>query len=579
MANAVYVCLREPSGSQIDRIQAQLEALAVRLCPDNVEPRAPKIVRGERSVSCVLSPVESVEAGPKGLCLGYVKPDSQWKTVGSGPPDGSFVVFRHDRDELEVITDVVASRPTWYYFDQSVFLAATSQRALVALLGSFKFDRDAIPWILTTGSLGPTATWDHRIKRVSADTTVKLSFNDWTVEINSKEIQFRASSAPLDKLQRDLKDCLEDNIGRTDVEYSNWLLPLSGGYDSRALLYLLPNPTNIHTVTWGINSVKQEVGTDGLIAGQLAEEVGTKHRFISLDNTGEPAAVVFDRFIKCGEGTIDHLAGYTDGFNLWRGLFEDGVHGIIRGDTTFTAKAVRSSADVLKGLGLYRWADFENLPPAAECGIAETELPEEFQHRDGETLPQWRDRLMRTIRIPTVIASLSNLKSHYVEVTNPFLYREIADFHSTIPDSLRTEKRLLRSLFEPGNPAQLRQSNIPFAQYSALARRAEILGSEEAVKILHGTVASDQAHELFPHSLLSMLARKIKPYGASNRTMRRRALNIFNYSLRQKVKSMLPRPNPPLNLNINALAFRVHVVCEMHKTLSEDADSVKSVQH
>ena len=577
MANAVYVCLRDPSEAQFDQLQAGLEHFANYFAPDNLEPCSPKFSRDKQTLGCVFSPVDSVKIRREGICLGTIKSDSAWITVGSGAPDGSFVVFRHDKNAVEIVTDVVASRPTWYYYDTSIFLAATSQRALVALLGSFEFNSAAIPWILTTGSLGPTAAWDRRIFRLGADSTLRLSLRDWAVHIESTDVQFRPSRAPLEELQRGLKTCLETNIGSMDFDYSKWILPLSGGYDSRALLYLLPNPSNIRTVTWGIESIKQEVGTDGLIAGQLAKEVGTKHRFIPIDDSGEPIEVVFDRFIKCGEGTIDHFAGYTDGFNLWRKFSEDGINGIIRGDTTFTAKDVDSPTDVLQVLGIYHWNDFANLPTANECGITDIELPEEFQRRGGETLPQWRDRLMRTVRIPTVIASLNSLKSHYVEVANPFLYREIADFHATIPDPLRTEKRLLRTLFEPGNPAHLSESNIPFAQYSALARKARILGSADAVKVLRSTAKSDLAYALLPHALLDTLSKNIKHYEASNRTLRRRALNLVGYSLRQNVKRILPRSEPAPKLSFNALAFRVLVICKMHEVLTQDSTTVKSV--
>ena len=59
---------------------------------------------------------------------------------GSAPPDGSYALIRCSADEIELVADIAASRAVWYYHDDDVFLASSSQRALVALLGDFELE-------------------------------------------------------------------------------------------------------------------------------------------------------------------------------------------------------------------------------------------------------------------------------------------------------------------------------------------------------------------------------------------------------------------------------------------------------
>ncbi|HJW75750.1 MAG TPA: hypothetical protein VJ787_08805, partial [Thermoleophilia bacterium] len=74
--------------------------------------------------------------------------------TGSGAPDGSFVIVRDGRRFLELVSDIVGSRTLWYVLTDQAFLASTSQRALVALLGDFALSRVAVAWMLSSGSLG-----------------------------------------------------------------------------------------------------------------------------------------------------------------------------------------------------------------------------------------------------------------------------------------------------------------------------------------------------------------------------------------------------------------------------------------
>ena len=94
------------------------------------------------------------------VCLGQVFSYSgHWDEPHSAAPDGSYAICRANDRSVELLTDFVGSRTLWYYFDDNLLLASSSQRALVTLLGSFELNREAIPWLLSSGCLGPEAAW------------------------------------------------------------------------------------------------------------------------------------------------------------------------------------------------------------------------------------------------------------------------------------------------------------------------------------------------------------------------------------------------------------------------------------
>ena len=104
----------------------------------------------------VTNPAPGLSLDANGVCLGAVQDHpATWSRVASPVPDGSYVLLRHSDDALELISDALASRTVWYVHTAELFLASTSQRALVSLLGDFQPDRAAVLWMATSGTLGP----------------------------------------------------------------------------------------------------------------------------------------------------------------------------------------------------------------------------------------------------------------------------------------------------------------------------------------------------------------------------------------------------------------------------------------
>ena len=96
------------------------------------------------------------------------------------------------------------------------------------------------------------------------------------------------------------------------------------------------------------------------MARSLAARLGVAHRYFSTDHdsSSEPLRVIVHRFLVAGEGSIDHLSGYMDGFAIWRELFQAGITGIIRGDEGFGWIEVTSETNVRYSVGALLLEDY-----------------------------------------------------------------------------------------------------------------------------------------------------------------------------------------------------------------------------
>lgn len=73
------------------------------------------------------------------------------RAIGAERSEGTFALFRPDGNRIQVLTDYAGSRTIWYVATPELFAAATSQRMLVAVLGSFDFNFLSVKWLLAAG--------------------------------------------------------------------------------------------------------------------------------------------------------------------------------------------------------------------------------------------------------------------------------------------------------------------------------------------------------------------------------------------------------------------------------------------
>ena len=330
MSKIVYVCFR--NGLPVSAEQ-RVREVCKSLEPDNIVPRPPRVVRHGNSIYGVVNPSPSMLESNSSVAIGQLLGDQEQrkKVLSHGDPDGSYALFRDRGDRLEVISDPAGSRTIWYYRDEETFIASTSQRAIVAFIGSFRFNEQVVPWVLSTGSLGPSLSWDKRIEMLPPDSSVVLNKRDWSVSKKSTPIDFTPLNQADEQHERMLRGALGETIQSLNLDLTKWVLALSGGYDSRSILYMLrdagKNIDQLRTVTWGLASRRAREGNDAAVAMEIADALGVSNDYHPTDATQEPIDDVFDRFVRLGEGRIDHLSGLhalsPDGFKkgalrLWK---------------------------------------------------------------------------------------------------------------------------------------------------------------------------------------------------------------------------------------------------------------------
>jgi len=568
MSKILLACSRNPGNTTL--APENFLALSQKLEPDNISFIPPKIITNDGVAVALFNPNDSIRTHESSACLGYMIDAAQdWWKPGSAIPDGSFAIFRSDAARVEILTDVLASRTVWYYFDDDIFLASSSQRAIIFLLKSFVFNRRVVPWILSAGLLGPENSWDSRIKFLRGDSSLTLDRSSWTLRVQSQKCEFnlveRSEKAHYDRMMH----ALRHSITSLNVDFSKWVLPLSGGYDSRGILCFLRDEEDLRCVTWGLESSQYDKHNDAFIAKQVANSFNKKHKYYLTDLSDEPIEILFHRFLVCGEGRIDHIGAYMDGFSVWKGFYNEGIDGAIRGDEVFGCSVQPTELDVRIFENFLLLSDFANLKNLHEYGFETQELPDWAQKREGEPHEDWRDRVSQVVETPFFLAALNDLKQPYVEIATPLLTKELVSVVNELPADLRTSKILYKKIVNDIGP------NIGYAKHSAIASPRTILRKEYVKDEIRRELGTESARSVLPAEFIAYVLDKIKsgqePVLKKAPTLRK----AIRRRMPGKIQSLLRQSVVKPTLSFHVLAFRCYIMSAMNRILSEDARALE----
>jgi len=563
MAKVVLVCSRRAVDGRHNA--SRIDELAKRLSPDNVTARSPLTAVDSHAAIGVLSPCASSPLEDMSAYVGHLVSSARsWKEPGGAVPEGAFALFRVDARTIELATDVVASRTIWYAETDDLFVASTSQRAIVSLLGSYRPNPETVSWMLSSGTLGPGLSWDARIRCLPGDSVLRFDRTSWTRSLRTREVTFDALAVSDAQHEATLKGVLEDTFRNVRLDPGTWRLALSGGTDSRALLLFLPTKAELRCVTWGVHDSPIDPGNDAYIAGALAKSFNLVHEFFATDESGDAIDTVLNRFVVTGEGRIDHVSAYMDGLRMWSVFHDRGVAGILRGDEGFGWNAVTAVPDVRRCLDAFLLSDFPGIGDAASRGLAKQTWPASLDRRDGESLATWRDRLYHEFRIPVILAALNDLKAPYVELANPLLSRSIIEYVRRLPDHLRTDKRLFRKIVHERGP------RIGFAKRPAIADLGEVLKMRSVVEVMSRELKSDRAMDVIPPELLDHVLRNVQAddrNGPGASRVHRTVVRMVPRSVKNVLRATIMKAH----LHPNVLAFRAYLVSIMNRTLRSDA--------
>jgi hypothetical protein len=576
MARVICICRRgdaDPRESEVET-KARIEHLNRRLAPDNISPNPPEIFSANGVTTAVLNPTDAHTGKGASVCLGFlVDAAEDWWRPLSDLPDGCYALFRADENGVELVNDVVGSRTIWYAQTDTVFIASTSQRAIVALLGSFDPNPDTAPWMLSAGQLGPDNSYDRRIRVARPNSRVFLEHASWRLTVTETPNDLAAWERSRGEHADGLVRAIERVFAGLDLDPAKWVLPLSGGVDSRAILYWLKRRDGLRAVTWGVRAALDDKGTDAHVAALVARHFHLDHRFFETDASNEPAETIFARFLAAGEGRTDAVAGYTDGFKIWKSLFDEKTAGILRGDECFGLRGgVHTPFDARRYVSCLMLSDYGNLPESVVRELPQT-LPDHLARRSGESILGWRDRLYYNYRMPYAMAALTDLKTPYVEVINPFLARSIVDYMRTVPDSLRLKKNLFVEITDRIGP------DIPYAERAAIDTSLGIFKTKPVLEMIRDELGSAGAAAIFPKSVLEFVRANARssasPTAARPETHAKYAVPK---AIRKPMGELTAKPRAILRdrfrkpaLDPNIMAFRAFLLSRMRRILAEDS--------
>jgi len=579
MSKIVLLCFRDTNYPYYS--EREIKLLSNRLIPDHVTPYPPKIINNAGVLIGIFNPSETLSIENSSVCLGnMIQPKFDWWEPGSETPDGSYALFRSDEKYVELISDTGASRTIWYFQNDDMFIASTSQRAIVFFLQDFIPNKAVYPWMLSSGHIGPDLSWDIRIKYLKANNRLLLNRSAWTVSIHTTPCHFDSEDLPAQEHEVRLRNALDEVFEQLQLDYSKWILPLSGGYDSRAILLMLKNREKLRCVTWGLHSSMDNKMNDAFLARRLANYFNLDHQYFETDISDEPIKNIFHRYLIAGEGRVDHIAGYLDGFKVWKVLFEEGIAGIIRGDSGFGWDFLETPTKVRHRVNAIFLSEYSNLKNLEEYGFEEQIWPEYLAREANESLSTWRDRLYYEFRIPVVLSALNDLKSPYVEIINPLLSRNLVASITKLPDSLRDNKKLYREIVLSKSP------EIPFAKYAATAvgiNYRHVFKNPQVANEIANELSSSHASSLLSKEFIEYVLRKMKVVDtqpSTNRTFTRKLKGQFKKTCKSilpgRIQANLLESVFKLKIDYNELAFRAYIICKMNQILQEDANALKT---
>jgi hypothetical protein len=359
--------------------------------------------------------------------------------------------------------------------------------------------------------LGPENGWDARVRRVPGGTCLRLDRAAWKLSSTTRHIDYRPVPAPRDEHIARLREAVFTACRDLDLSGTSWVLPLSGGHDSRALLVgLLRTGARPTCVTWGLASSLAQPGNDAYVARQLTDHFGLEHTYCPLDPTGEPLRDVLTRFLLAGEGRAVDFSGYTDGMKTWERLFSSGVSTVIRGDTPGLGSGQGRAYDPVSEFYVRAMigravlaGDFPEGHIVRRLGLAPQHFPAELRRRPGESLGCYRDRMHNDYKVAAMFAALNDPKCAYVEVANPLLHRAVVKAVSELPDELRQWERGYAAMVEGLVP------EIPFDRYHAEAQADEYLGWPAMLDELLAELSTSPPDDVLPAGARALLAAEL----------------------------------------------------------------------
>lgn len=522
--------------------------------------RAPLLQAGENWHACVFAPGPGTQLQETGALIGPpFKSPSKFFHVGGQTPTGSFGLVRLNDEFVEIPVAPITNYPIWYYHDTDRFAASTSQLLLIGLLGSWQPNQENANWVLRTLLPAPYTSWDRRIKLMTPDAVFRLNRNSWQSSISTKPFTLTPKQQTKVQAKAELAERLAVVFQEVDWGKANWLVPLSGGVDSRTSLMLAHRyaKQNLKALTYGYAHYSGNKYGNQAVAKRVSNAANIPQDFvIEQPNFGDPEGRI-RRFVRASDGrgftALEHLEGPD--FLKRNSILGDCW---LRSDEVYGWAKMVDKADV-ETICHFDLLRKSALPEEIQPLLGGIGIPQQLQQNRGESLEDWRDRLYHTFRIPTHITFYVDLECNFFDVFNPHLHSPVVDWTRTQLASFRTDKSLFKDFAWDLGP------KVPYAvfddqfNYKALGGLPELdsLIAEWVPKAVEWWGFDQKAVEWILNNRIRFNIEDIFP-----------KVNPRKQLLRSKLKRVLPRQLtsiikgklPPNRLSANQLAYALLVL-------------------
>ncbi|MCB0842651.1 MAG: hypothetical protein KDE26_05210 [Bacteroidetes bacterium] len=574
MSKFISLCFRNHNEQLFSGL---LQSIENELVLSHSTATPPRLISSTGLTTILINPSEMCEVKDKSICVGIMtqKPET-WHLPGGDIPDGNFALIRADQHTLELVTDATSSRIIWYYQNEDFLIASTSQRAIIMLLGTFEPNDKTYSWFLTSGYHGPDMGWDKRLKYVhSNQSRLILNRETWELTEETPSFTFEYIQKPVSEHYDFYKKSISQAFSNLTLNPDQWAIPLSGGYDSRTILLLLPERKKFKTITWGQKNSREIPLSDAFIAQKLAKKLNQPHKFYPLDPAELPFSELLDRFLIAGEGRMDKIGGYLDGFEVWDQIQKENIQGIMRGALPMSISSVpQNMEEVFSHLETPEFKQIFPEEPDFIHDFSPKVFPDYLLKKPGESLAEYRDRLFILYWNPGRISAFNDVKLNHTETLLPFCLKEVIDIYRQLPDQSRSEKKLQKRLVQSLTP------NVDFANIDSNINLRAYLKSLDVRNEMLDLLSDPTSKNILPANFLNYLIQNLSTNGLEYQD-RRYSKKIV---LKKKIKSFLPehfynwRKSPRPNTDYTKIALRACIILRMNQVLVNDTAFLTKIQ-
>lgn len=558
---AVLTAILSPADESLQDYRLVLEETAKRVLPACLDAEQhTEISRSDSVLTAVHGRQENVLKRGTAMLAGIARrespvADDDWPIPGGPVPDGSFVLVRSDRQVLEALTDFAGSKSVWHARLKCGGIAvSTSFEVIVSLLGDFSVDEKALGWFLSSGSTGPRRSWDKRIKPVPRNSVLRIEIDAGVVTQRISKVVREKELLPNYDVPA-LKEEIENVVSAYSLGESPWLLALSGGHDSRALLYGTRNVDNITCVTWVDEASENLPESDVAIARQLAAKAGRNHEVKVIERPGTAGDLEqsLRRFARYSDGRNDNVLAYMDGMSIWDEISAGAAGGLLRGDELFGSSIALSDSRIRHNMRLDTFEDYAESPEQRElAGRHRHKCPSDLMRRSGESVSHWRLRLRTNHEIPVVYSALNAIRSRFIDSCCPLLDRRLVEAAASIQSHHLDERALyvkaVASMY-PEVPIAKSRSTLDLGTFLRLPPVAELILGHLDTEFARDNLGSKVIHSCETATRTLKTDPIMSTTGKGSMLSRKIAMPLWAKRLKRRMDS-------PLDLNILEVAFR-----------------------